>query len=114
MSCTAPSFSLQRPDSRDANQLNDPVIVVCFRYPSSDTINLLQYVLFVTGVDGGGGGGVSHSTQASLAIHNVHGPPLYSRRAPSPPPSFLLASLCLHCFTLLLGLQVIGNGTDPS
>lgn len=57
MSCTAPSFSLQRPDSRDANQLNDPVIVVCFRYPSSDTINLLQYVLFVTGVDGGGAGG---------------------------------------------------------
>lgn len=32
----------------------------------------------------------------------------------SPPPPFLPALLYLHCFTLLLGLQVIGNGTDPS
>lgn len=59
-------------------------------------------------------GTLTKCTQASWAIRNVHRPPLYPLRAPSPPPSFLLASLCLHCFTLLLGLQVIGNGTDPS
>lgn len=41
------SFSLQQLDNGDANQVNDPVIVLYFHYPMLDTINLLQYVLLL-------------------------------------------------------------------
>lgn len=42
-------FSLQQLDNCDANQLNDPVIVLNFHYPVLDTVNLLQYVVFLEG-----------------------------------------------------------------
>lgn len=47
MSYTPPQFSLQHLDNCDANQLNDPVIVLNFHYPMLDTINLLQYLLLL-------------------------------------------------------------------
>lgn len=53
-------------------------------------------------------------TQQRLLVRSNSRPSSSASPPPPPPLSFLLASLCLHCFTLLLGLQVIGNGTDPS
>lgn len=83
-------FSLQQLDNCDANQLNDPVIVLNFHYPMLDTINLLQYVLFLAL------GGkekkkitqhcLTKCTQATSAIRNVRRPP--PPPSPTPPSVF--------------------------
>lgn len=78
-----------------------------------DTIKLLDYVLLLAQGRRGIAKGRGAKVHASVPGLFVTSPPPPPPNTHTHPPSFLLASLALFA-ALAPGLQVIGNGTDPS